>query len=82
MYEQTFLSQRYGYGAAIAAVLFALMRRCIAFFLWRLLRREGVSADVPDARSRDAPPLPALAYRAALPRQPRWSGCCRCSASR
>jgi multiple sugar transport system permease protein len=40
MYEQTFLSLRYGYGAAIATVLFALMGTCVGFFLWRLLRRE------------------------------------------
>jgi multiple sugar transport system permease protein len=40
MYEQTFLSLRYGYAAAIAAVLFALMGCCVAFFLWRLLGRE------------------------------------------
>jgi multiple sugar transport system permease protein len=40
MYEQTFLSLRYGYAAAIAAVLFALMGCCVAFFLWRMLARE------------------------------------------
>jgi multiple sugar transport system permease protein len=40
MYEQTFLSLRYGYAAAIATVLFALMGCCVAFFLWRLLSRE------------------------------------------
>jgi len=40
MYEQTFLSLRYGYAAAIAAVLFALMGCCVAFFLWRMLSRE------------------------------------------
>ena len=40
MYEQTFLSLRYGYGAAVAAVLFALMGLFVALFLWRLLRRE------------------------------------------
>jgi multiple sugar transport system permease protein len=40
MYEQTFHSLRYGYGAAIATVLFALMATCVGFFLWRLLRRE------------------------------------------
>lgn len=41
MYEQTFLSLRYGYGAAVATVLFALMATCVGFFLWRLLRRES-----------------------------------------
>ncbi|TMJ06261.1 MAG: sugar ABC transporter permease [Alphaproteobacteria bacterium] len=41
MYEQTFLSLRYGYGAAIAAVLFALMGAFVGLFLWRLLRREA-----------------------------------------
>jgi multiple sugar transport system permease protein len=40
MYEQTFLSFRYGYGAAIATVLFLLMDVYIAFFLWNMLRRE------------------------------------------
>jgi multiple sugar transport system permease protein len=40
MYEQTFLSVRYGYGDAIAAVLFVIMNVYIAFFLWRMLRRE------------------------------------------
>jgi multiple sugar transport system permease protein len=40
MYEQTFLSLRYGHAAAIAAVLFALMGCCVAFFLWRMLARE------------------------------------------
>ncbi len=40
MYEQTFLSLRYGYGAAVAAVLFALMGLFVGLFLWRLLRRE------------------------------------------
>ncbi|HEY8383274.1 MAG TPA: sugar ABC transporter permease [Microvirga sp.] len=41
MYEQTFLSVRYGYGAAIATVLFLIMNVYIAFFLWRMLKREG-----------------------------------------
>jgi multiple sugar transport system permease protein len=40
MYEQTFLAFRYGYGAAIATVLFLIMDVYIAFFLWRLLRQE------------------------------------------
>lgn len=40
MYEQTFLSFRYGYGAAIATVLFLIMDVYIAFFLWRMLRTE------------------------------------------
>ena len=40
MYEQTFLSFRYGYGAAIATVLFLLMDVYIAFFLWRMLAKE------------------------------------------
>ena len=40
MYEQTFLSFRYGYGAAIATVLFFFMDIYIAFFLWRMLRTE------------------------------------------
>ncbi len=42
MYEQTFLSLRYGYGATIATVLFALMSGCVFFFLVRLIRRERV----------------------------------------
>ena len=40
MYEQTFLSFRYGYGAAIATVLFLIMDVYIAFFLWHMLRQE------------------------------------------
>jgi multiple sugar transport system permease protein len=40
MYEQTFLSFRYGYGAAIAAVLFLVMNVYIAFFLWHMLKNE------------------------------------------
>lgn len=40
MYEQTFLAFRYGYGAAIASVLFLLMSVCIALVLWRMLRGE------------------------------------------
>jgi multiple sugar transport system permease protein len=41
MYEQTFHASRYGYGAAIACVLFLLMTVCVGFFLWRMLRREA-----------------------------------------
>jgi multiple sugar transport system permease protein len=41
MYEQTFLSLRYGYGAAIATVLLALMTGIIVVLLWRLFRMEG-----------------------------------------
>jgi multiple sugar transport system permease protein len=41
MYEQTFLAMRYGYGAAIASVLFALMALCVGVFLWRMLRAEA-----------------------------------------
>ncbi|MDF3073443.1 MAG: transporter substrate binding inner rane protein [Alphaproteobacteria bacterium] len=41
MYEQTFHASRYGYGAAIASVLFALMAAGVGFFLWRMLRREA-----------------------------------------
>jgi multiple sugar transport system permease protein len=40
MYEQAFLSLRYGYAATIASVQFALMSACVAFFLWHMLRRE------------------------------------------
>jgi multiple sugar transport system permease protein len=40
MYEQTFLAFRYGYGAAIAAVLFLMMSVGVAFVLWRMLRAE------------------------------------------
>jgi len=39
MYEQTFQSLRYGYGAAIAVVLLALMSAIIAMLLFRLFRR-------------------------------------------
>ena len=40
MYEQTFLGLRFGYGAAIAAVLLALMSAIIGILLWRLFRQE------------------------------------------
>ncbi len=40
MYQQTFSSFRYGYGAAIATVLFLIMDVYIAFFLVSMLRRE------------------------------------------
>ncbi|HUH93469.1 MAG TPA: sugar ABC transporter permease [Casimicrobiaceae bacterium] len=40
MYEQTFVSLRYGYGAAIATVLLALMSAFTVALLVRLLRRE------------------------------------------
>ena len=38
MYEQAFLSLRYGYGAAIACVLFVLIEACVLMFLWRTQR--------------------------------------------
>ena len=41
MYEQTFLSLRYGYGAAVASVLLALTTAIIVLLLWRLFRREA-----------------------------------------
>jgi len=41
MYEQTFQSLRYGYGAAIAVVLLALMSAIIAMLLFRLFRSEA-----------------------------------------
>ena len=40
MYEQTFISQRYGYGAAIAVVLLAMMSGIIVVLLWRMFRGE------------------------------------------
>jgi multiple sugar transport system permease protein len=40
MYEQTFVSLRYGYGAAIATVLLALMSTLTFLLLWRMFRRE------------------------------------------
>ncbi|HEU0200750.1 MAG TPA: sugar ABC transporter permease [Burkholderiaceae bacterium] len=40
MYEQTFVSSRYGYGAAIATVLLLMMSGIIGVLLWRLLRKE------------------------------------------
>jgi len=41
MYEQTFVASRYGYGAAIATVLLALMSGIIVTLLVRMLRREA-----------------------------------------
>jgi len=40
MYEQALFSYRMGYGAAIAVLLFIVMDVYIAWFLWRLARRE------------------------------------------
>ena len=40
MYEQTFLATRFGYGAAIAVVLLALMSTIIVALLGRMLRHE------------------------------------------
>jgi len=40
MFEQTFLGHRYGYGAAIAVVLLALMSGIIVVLLARMFRRE------------------------------------------
>ncbi len=40
MYEQTFVALRYGYGAAIAIVLFALVAVIIVALLRRMFRRE------------------------------------------
>ena len=40
LYEQVFTSGRYGYGAALATVLLALMSGIIVTLLWRLLRAE------------------------------------------
>lgn len=40
MYEQSLFSYRMGYGAAIAVLLFIIMDVYIAWFLWRLARRE------------------------------------------
>jgi multiple sugar transport system permease protein len=40
MYEQTFAYFRYGYGAAIATILFLFMASGVAFFLRRMLSHE------------------------------------------
>jgi multiple sugar transport system permease protein len=40
MYEQTFVGSRYGYGAAIAVVLLALMSAIIVALLMRMFRKE------------------------------------------
>ena len=40
MYEQTFVATRYGYGAAVAVVLLALMSAIIVALLWRMFRHE------------------------------------------
>jgi multiple sugar transport system permease protein len=40
MYEQTFVAQRYGYGAAIAVVLLCLMSGIIFLLLWRMFHKE------------------------------------------
>ena len=40
MYEQSLFNYRMGYGAAIAVLLFLIMDVYIAWFLWRLAKRE------------------------------------------
>jgi multiple sugar transport system permease protein len=40
MYEQTFVAQRYGYGAAVAVVLLCLMSGIIFLLLWRMFHKE------------------------------------------
>lgn len=40
MYEQSIFSYRFGYGAAVATVLFAIVAVFIAWYLRRLLRNE------------------------------------------
>ena len=64
MYEQTFLSLRYGYAAAIAAVLFALMGCCVALLpLAASGAGEGLMFPAPIER---APRTTRFTYRAAL----------------
>jgi multiple sugar transport system permease protein len=41
MYERTFVGQRYGYGAAIATVLLALMSAIIVALLIRMFRDDS-----------------------------------------
>jgi len=41
MYEQSIFSYRFGYGAAIAAVLFAIMLVFIGWYVSRILKAEG-----------------------------------------
>jgi multiple sugar transport system permease protein len=41
MYEQAIFSYRFGYGAAVASVLFVIMICFIAWYLTRLLRAEA-----------------------------------------
>lgn len=41
MYEQSLFNYRMGYGAAIAVLLFMIMNVYIAWFLWRLAKREN-----------------------------------------
>lgn len=41
MYEQSIFSYRFGYGAAIAAVLFVIMLFFIGWYLSRIMRAEG-----------------------------------------
>lgn len=43
MYETSIFSYRFGYGAAIATVLFAIMMVFIVWYLMRLLRDEGTN---------------------------------------
>ncbi len=44
MYEQSIFSYRFGYGAAIATVLFAIMLVFILWYLGRIMQAEDRSA--------------------------------------
>jgi multiple sugar transport system permease protein len=44
MYEQAIFSYRFGYGAAIATILFLIMIVFITWYLWRMLRTEAREA--------------------------------------
>ncbi|WP_204352708.1 carbohydrate ABC transporter permease [Salinicola halophilus] len=44
MYSQSIQAYRFGYGAAIASVLFAIMVVFISWYLWRMLRMEKEGA--------------------------------------
>jgi multiple sugar transport system permease protein len=44
MYEQSIFSYRFGYGAAIATILFLIMLVFIVWYLSRIMRAEDRSA--------------------------------------
>ena len=78
MYEQTFLSLRYGYARGDRHRAVRADRAASSFFLWRLLRRERRVSMFP-RRSRARRPAAAAPPTSSCCRSRCCSGCCRWS---